>query len=309
MITIEGLQKHYGDIKAVDGIDLEIQDGEIFGLLGPNGAGKTTMISMISGVLRPDSGRITFDGMNIWVEPKKVKRNLGVVPQEIAVYEDLTAKDNLDFWGSLHGLRGPGLKKAVHEALERVGLQDRARDRVKTFSGGMKRRLNLCMGLLHHPQYLLLDEPTVGIDPQARLAILEIVREVAAAGTTVLYTTHYMEEAQELCDRIAIIDHGQILTVGTLEALTRQSGESEVLKVVGDFDEASANQRLSGLSGLRLIRVEAGAVLAGIDASGPGLLEILPQVLESGLSIDDVSIQKPNLQSVFISLTGRELRD
>ena len=309
MITIEGLQKHYGDIKAVDGIDLEIQDGEIFGLLGPNGAGKTTMISMIAGVLRPDSGRITFDGQNIWVEPKKVKRNLGVVPQEIAVYEDLTAKDNLDFWGSLHGLRGPGLKKAVHEALERVGLQDRARDRVKTFSGGMKRRLNLCMGLLHHPQYLLLDEPTVGIDPQARLAILDIVREVAAAGTTVLYTTHYMEEAQELCDRIAIIDHGQILTVGTLEALTRQSGESEVLKVVGDFDEASANQRLSGISGLRLIRVEAGAVLAGIDASGPGLLEILPQVLESGLSIDDVSIQKPNLQSVFISLTGRELRD
>ncbi len=309
MITIEGLQKHYGEIKAVDGIDLEIQDGEIFGLLGPNGAGKTTTISMISGVLRPDSGRITFDGLNIWVEPKKVKRNLGVVPQEIAVYEDLTAKDNLDFWGSLHGLRGPGLKTAVHSALERVGLQDRAKDRVKTFSGGMKRRLNLCMGLLHRPKYLLLDEPTVGIDPQARLAILDIVREVAVAGTTVLYTTHYMEEAQELCDRIAIIDHGQILTIGTLEALTRQSGESEVLKVVGSFDETAANQRLSGLPGLRLIRVEEGTVLAGIDATGPGLLEILPQVLESGLSIDDVSIQKPNLQSVFISLTGRELRD
>ncbi len=309
MITIEGLRKHYGDIKAVDGIDLEIQDGEIFGLLGPNGAGKTTTISMISGVLRPDSGRITFDGTNIWVEPKKVKRMLGVVPQEIAVYEDLTAKDNLDFWGSLHGLRGTGLKQAVHEALERVGLEDRAKDRVKTFSGGMKRRLNLCMGLLHHPKYLQLDEPTVGIDPQARLAILEIVREVAAAGTTVVYTTHYMEEAQELCDRIAIIDHGQILTIGTLEALTRQSGESEVLKVVGNFDEAEANQQLSGLSGLRLIRVEAGTVLAGIDATGPGLLEVLALVLESGLSIDDVSIQKPNLQSVFISLTGRELRD
>ncbi len=309
MITIEGLQKHYGEIKAVDGIDLEIHDGEIFGLLGPNGAGKTTTISMISGVLRPESGRITFDGLNIWLEPKKVKRNLGVVPQEIAVYEDLTAKDNLDFWGSLHGLRGPGLKRAVHEALERVGLEDRAKDMVKTFSGGMKRRLNLCMGLLHRPKYLLLDEPTVGIDPQARLAILDIVREVAAAGTTVLYTTHYMEEAQELCDRIAIIDHGQILAIGTLEELTRQSGESEVLRIVGAFDEASANQQLSGLSGLRLIRVEPGTVLAGIDAQGPGLLEILPQVLGSSLSIDDVSIQKPNLQSVFISLTGRELRD
>ncbi len=309
MITIEGLRKHWGEIKAVDGIDLEIQDGKIFGLLGPNGAGKTTTISMVSGVLRPDSGRVTFDGLNIWVEPKKVKRHLGVVPQEIAVYEDLTAKDNLDFWGSLHGLRGTGLKKAVHEALERVGLEDRAKDRVKTFSGGMKRRLNLCMGLLHRPKYLLLDEPTVGIDPQARLAILDIVREVAEAGTAVLYTTHHMEEAQELCDLIAIIDKGKILTIGTLEALTRQSGESEVLKLVGTFDEASANQRLSGLSGLRLIRVEAGTVLAGIDATGPGLLEILPQVLGSGLSIDDVSIQKPNLQSVFISLTGRELRD
>lgn len=309
MITIEGLQKHYGEIKAVDGIDLEIHDGEIFGLLGPNGAGKTTTISMISGVLRPDSGRITFDGLNIWVEPKKVKRNLGVVPQEIAVYEDLTAKDNLDFWGSLHGLRGPGLKRAVHEALERVGLEDRAKDMVKTFSGGMKRRLNLCMGLLHRPKYLLLDEPTVGIDPQARLAILDIVREVAAAGTTVLYTTHYMEEAQELCDRIAIIDHGQILAIGTLEELTRQSGESEVLRIVGAFDEATANQQLSIISGLRLIRVEPGTVLAGIDGQGPGLLEILPQVLGSSLSIDDVSIQKPNLQSVFISLTGRELRD
>ncbi len=309
MITIEGLRKHYGDIKAVDGIDLEVHDGEIFGLLGPNGAGKTTTISMISGVLKPESGRITFDGLNIWVEPKKVKRMLGVVPQEIAVYEDLTARDNLEFWGSLHGLRGTGLKKAVYEALERVGLEDRARDTVKTFSGGMKRRLNLCMGLLHRPKFLLLDEPTVGIDPQARLAILDIVREVAAAGTTVVYTTHYMEEAQELCDRIAIIDHGQILTIGTLEALTRQSGESEVLKVIGAFDETTAAQRLSGLPGLRLIRVEAGTVLAGIDATGPGLLEILPQVLESGLPINDVSIQKPNLQSVFISLTGRELRD
>ena len=309
MITIAGLRKHFGDIKAVDSIDLDVHDGEVFGLLGPNGAGKTTLISMISGVLRPDAGRVTFDGLNIWVEPKKVKRMLGVVPQEIAVYEDLTARDNLEFWGSLHGLHRSRLKAAVHQALERVGLEDRMNDRVKTFSGGMKRRLNLCMGLLHEPRFLLLDEPTVGIDPQARLAILEIVREVAAAGTTVLYTTHYMEEAQELCDRIAIIDHGRILTQGTLEELTRQSGESEVLKVIGSFDISDATRRLGEISGLRLIRVDDGAVLGGIDHEGPGLLDVLPQVLSSGLPIDDVSIQKPNLQSVFISLTGRELRD
>ncbi len=214
MIKVEHLLKRFGELTAVDDLSFEVRQGEIFGLLGPNGAGKTTTISMICGVLRPDAGRVLIAEQDIWLRPKAVKQAIGVVPQEIAVYEDLTARDNLSFWGSLYGLRGAELTARVNEALSGVGLGDRATDKVEQFSGGMKRRLNLCMGLLHRPKLLLLDEPTVGIDPQARLNILEVIREVAAGGTTVLYTTHYLDEAQELCDRLAIIDHGKILATG-----------------------------------------------------------------------------------------------
>jgi len=309
MITVERLRRSFGDLVAVDDVSFEVRDGEILGLLGPNGAGKTTTLCMISGVLKPDSGRVLVDGRDIWLEPTVVKRHLGVVPQEVAVYEDLTARDNLSFWGSLYGLSGRELKERVDEGLTRVGLADRAGDRVKGFSGGMKRRLNLCMGLLHRPRFLLLDEPTVGIDPQARLNILEVIRGVAAGGTTVLYTTHYMEEAQELCDRIAIIDHGRILTVGTLDELTRLAGEAEVLRLAGSFSGSEARERLQAISGVRVLQAGDGGAMLSVAAGGPGLLAVLPAVLASGLALDDVSIQRPNLQSVFISLTGRELRD
>ncbi len=309
MITVERLRRSFGDLVAVDDVSFEVRDGEILGLLGPNGAGKTTTLNMISGVLKPDSGRVLVDGHDIWLEPTVVKRQLGVVPQEVAVYEDLTARDNLSFWGSLYGLSGSELKERVDEGLTRVGLADRAGDRVKGFSGGMKRRLNLCMGLLHRPRFLLLDEPTVGIDPQARLNILEVIRGVAAGGTTVLYTTHYMEEAQELCDRIAIIDHGRILTVGTLDELTRLAGEAEVLRLTGGFAGGEARDRLQAIAGVRVLQAGDGSAMLSVAAGGPGLLAVLPAVLASGLALDDVSIQRPNLQSVFISLTGRELRD
>jgi len=309
MITVERLRRSFGDLVAVDDVSFEVRDGEILGLLGPNGAGKTTTLCMISGVLKPDSGRVLVDGRDIWLEPTVVKRHLGVVPQEVAVYEDLTARDNLSFWGSLYGLSGSELKERVDEGLTLVGLADRAGDRVKGFSGGMKRRLNLCMGLLHRPRFLLLDEPTVGIDPQARLNILEVIRGVAAGGTTVLYTTHYMEEAQELCDRIAIIDHGRILTVGTLDELTRLAGEAEVLRLAGTFAATEARDRLQAIAGVRVLQAGDGNAMLSVAAGGPGLLAVLPAVLSSGLALDDVSIQRPNLQSVFISLTGRELRD
>jgi len=309
MITVERVRRSFGDLVAVDDVSFEVRDGEILGLLGPNGAGKTTTLSMISGVLKPDSGRVLVDGRDIWLEPTEVKRRLGVVPQEVAVYEDLTARDNLSFWGSLYGLSGSELKQRVNEGLTRVGLAERAGDRVKSFSGGMKRRLNLCMGLLHRPRFLLLDEPTVGIDPQARLNILEVIRGVAASGTTVLYTTHYMEEAQELCDRIAIIDHGRILTIGTLDELTRLAGEAEVLRLAGSFSGSEARERLQAISGVRVMQAGDGSAMLSVAAGGPGLLAVLPAVLASGLALDDVSIQRPNLQSVFISLTGRELRD
>ncbi|MFV2071221.1 MAG: ABC transporter ATP-binding protein [Thermoanaerobaculales bacterium] len=309
MIRIERLRKSFDTLVAVDDVTFEVSEGEIFGLLGPNGAGKTTTINMICGVLKPDGGRVLIGGKDIWLASKSVKRNLGVVPQEIAVYEDLTARDNLNFWGSLYSLTGSDLRSRIDDALTRVGLSDRANDKVKEFSGGMKRRLNLCMGLLHRPKVLLLDEPTVGIDPQARLNILEVVRELAASGTTVLYTTHYMEEAQEFCDRIAIIDHGKILTLGTLEELTKLAGEAEVLKLTGSFEDQAARDRLAAIEGVRVLKADDRMAVLSIDAGGPGLLAVLPQVLSADLEVNDVSIQQPNLQSVFISLTGKELRD
>jgi ABC-2 type transport system ATP-binding protein len=309
VIQVEGLRRSYDSLVAVDGVSFEVRDGEIFGLLGPNGAGKTTTLSMISGVLEPDAGRVLVDDRDIWREPKAVKRHLGVVPQEVAVYEDLTALDNLSFWGSLYGLKGDQLSTRIDEALDRVGLTDRARDRVATYSGGMKRRLNLCMGLLHRPKFLLLDEPTVGIDPQARLNILEVIREVADGGTTVLYTTHYMDEAEQLCDRIAIIDHGRILASGSLPELTRRAGEAEVLRLSGEFQDPAVRRRLESVDGVRVLRLDDRAAVLAIEADGPGLLEVLPKVLDPAVGVDDVSIQQPNLQNVFIALTGRELRD
>ena len=309
MIQVEQLRRSYGDLVAVDGVGFEVRDGEIYGLLGPNGAGKTTIINMVCGVLRPDAGRVLVDGRDIWREPRRVKQHLGVVPQEIAIYEDLTARDNLRFWGSLYGLRGAELRRRVDDALARVGLAERATDKVEGFSGGMKRRLNLCMGLLHEPKFLLLDEPTVGIDPQARLAILEIIREVARGGTTVLYTTHYMDEAEELCDRIAIIDHGRILTEGTLDELTRRSGEAEVVRVSGTFRADEARQALARIDGASLVAEGDGKAVLAVAADGPGVMAILPRILAADLAVDDVSIQRPSLQSVFITLTGRELRD
>lgn len=309
MITVERLRKSFGSLVAVDDVSFTIRSGEIFGLLGPNGAGKTTCINMICGVLKPDGGRIVIGGRDIWLDAKTVKRSLGVVPQEIAVYEDISARDNLNFWGSLYGLSGSKLRSRVDESLTRVGLSDRAGAKVKEFSGGMKRRLNLCMGLLHRPSVLLLDEPTVGIDPQARLNILEVVREVAAAGTTVLYTTHYMEEAQDLCDRIAIIDHGKILTTGSLDELTRLAGEAEVLRLTGPFQDPAIRDRLSTVSGVRVLKADDRVAVLSVDAEGPGLLAVLPQILAADLQVEDVSIQQPNLQSVFIGLTGKELRD
>ena len=309
MLRVDGLRKAFGPLVAVDGVTLEVNGGEIVGLLGPNGAGKSTTINMICGVLKPDGGKVLVDGRDLWLEPERTKQSLGVVPQEIAVYEELTARDNLTFWGSLYGLAGAELRARVDEALTRVGLSDRAGDRVRTFSGGMKRRLNLCMGLLHRPRLLLLDEPTVGIDPQARLNILEVIRQVAAAGTAVLYTTHYMEEAQELCRRIAVMDHGKVLAMGTLEELTAMTGEGEVVRIGGAFGEAAARERLGSLPGARVLGAADGSAVVAVDPNGPGLMATLPRILESDLGVADVAIQKPSLQSVFLSLTGRELRD
>ncbi len=309
MLLVDSLAKSYGEVRAVDGLSFDVGAGEIFGLLGPNGAGKTTTISMIAGVLRPDAGRVVVGGEDAWAKPLAAKRLLGVVPQDIALHEDLSARDNLRFWASLYGMSGAPRAQRIDETLDRVGLLQRANDRVATFSGGMKRRLNLACGLVHQPKLLLLDEPTVGIDPQARVAVLDVVREVAAQGTAVLYTTHHMEEAQQLCARLAIVDHGKILALGTLDELTRLAGEGAIVRLSGSFDETRVRPRLLAMDGLTVLRLEPALVLISLHEDGPGLAALLPALLDPALGTEDVAFQRPSLESVFIRLTGRALRD
>jgi ABC-2 type transport system ATP-binding protein len=309
MIHVAGLVKSYGALRAVDGVSFDVATGELYGLLGPNGAGKTTTMSMLSGLLAPDEGRIVFDGIDLAAEPLKVKAQLGVVPQEPALYENLSARENLTFWGGLYGLSGPELTRAVDRVLDLVGLKERAKDPVKQYSGGMKRRVNLALGLVHAPRVVLMDEPTVGIDPQARLNILEAVKQVAAAGTTVIYTTHYLEEVESLCDRIAIMDHGRILAEGTLDQLKSRVGGRDVVTVRGTFDAAAVLPRLDSLPGVQVTSAEAGRLVLSVEGSGRGAVDLLGRVLADGLPIDGISIQPPSLNTLFLNLTGRELRD
>jgi ABC-2 type transport system ATP-binding protein len=307
VIRVENLTKRFGDKMAVDGISFAVEKGEIYGFLGPNGAGKTTTISLITGLLSPDSGRITFDGVDLAADPIRFKRRMGVVPQEVALYEELSARENLRFWGGLYGLSGKTLDDAVARSLDQVGLSGRARDAVKTYSGGMKRRINLALGLVHSPQIVLMDEPTVGIDPQARASILDVVRAVADAGTSVIYTTHYLEEAERLCDRIGIIDHGKILAEGTLDELKALVAEEEVVTLSGRFEAEAARHALAGLPEVKLITAEAGRV--AFTAGGQGAAGLLGEIYRRDLAIDRVSIEPPSLNGLFLKLTGRELRD
>lgn len=252
ILEVKDLVKKYGDFTAVKGISFDIKAGEIFGLLGPNGAGKTTTISMLSTLYTPTSGEATVGGYSVTKEPMAVRNLIGVVPQELALYDDLTARENLVFWGQMYGLSGKSLKKRVDEVLEQIGLADKAGNRVKTYSGGMKRRVNIGVGLLHKPSLLFMDEPTVGIDPQSRRAILDSVKALNQQGMTVLYTTHYMEEAEELSDRVGIIDHGELIALGTQAELNRQVGEKDTLVLHIDENQngealAAAVRKIQGV--------------------------------------------------------------
>lgn len=309
MIRAEDLAKRFGEIRAVDGVSFEVRSGEIYGLLGPNGAGKTTTMSMIAGLLAPDAGRITFDGVDLAADPILFKSRLGVVPQEVAIYEELTARENLHFWGGMYGLGGRKLRQAIDEALDLVGLTGRSKEPVKGFSGGMKRRLNLSLGLIHQPKAVLMDEPTVGIDPQAREKLLDVVKRVAENGTSVLYTTHYLEEAERLCQRIGIIDQGRILAEGTLEELQRMVGEAEVVTLRGGFIVDKAREKLEALEGVRLISAEEGRLVLATEGEGRGAAELLSIIYQQGIPIDSVSIEPPSLNGLFLKLTGRALRD
>lgn len=308
LIRVDDLKKSYGQNVAVDGISFQAGKGEIFGLLGPNGAGKTTTISIISGLLEATSGTVTVDGQVMSPTASTVKKSMGVVPQETALYEELTARENLRFWGGLYDMSGSRLKKRVGEVLALIGLSDRADDAVKTYSGGMKRRLNLGLGLVHEPQLLLLDEPTVGVDPQARLSILEVIRQAAQRGTTVLYTTHYMQEAEELCHRLAILDHGKILAEGTVDELKRMVGEGEVVTMTGNFTAEQMHQALESHAHVRTVSLEDHQAILSVAGDG-GSARLLQDLLGQDLKVNGVSVRPPSLEQVFIKLTGRDLRD
>ena len=311
ILEVSQLVKKYGTFNAVKGITFNIQEGEIFSLLGPNGAGKTTTISMLSTLYTPTSGDASICGYSITKDPMAVKKCIGVVPQDLALYEDLSARENLNFWGQMYGLSGKDLSKRVDEVLEQIGLVDKAKQRVKTYSGGMKRRVNIGVGLLHHPRLLFMDEPTVGIDPQSRRAILDSVKELNRQGMTVLYTTHYMEEAQELSNRVGIIDHGELIALGTQAELTKQIGETDtlILHIGQEADpEALANE----------VRKQKGVIKADvtdheisiITASAEELLApVVSRANAVGIKIQSVDIREPNLEAVFLNLTGRALRD
>ena len=305
MIEVRELAKSFGDVQALAGVDFTVNEGEIFGFLGPNGAGKTTTISIIAGLLNADSGTVRIAGLDIRKEGRRVRGMLGVVPQDIALYEELTGRENLHFWGSLYGLSGKSLRAEAERVLELVGLTDRADDPVREYSGGMKRRLNLSAGLIHHPKVILLDEPTLGIDPQARLNILDIIRGGVSGGMTVIYTTHYLEEAEKLCDRIAIIDHGRILAQGTLGELVKLAGEGNIVTVTGAFTREQVNPFLKGITVEHLENNSLRMVIPGqAELSGA-----LGRLFSAGISIGEVSIKEPGLEGVFIKLTRRELRD
>lgn len=313
LVEVNNLAKRYTSTgpNAVDAVSFEIHEGEVFSLLGPNGAGKTTTISMISTLLTPTSGNIVVDGHDVQREPMAVRECIGVAPQDLALYHDLSAEENLRFWGEMRGLGGAELKREIAEKLALMDLTDRAKARVKTFSGGMKRRLNLAVGLLGNPRLVMLDEPTVAIDPQSRRYILDYVKQMNAGGATVLYTTHYMEEAQELSHRIGIMDHGKLIALGTLDELTQQVGEHEtlILKLHQEGGGATLAEALTGCEDVLQASASNGEVTLNAGSAQAVLPLALAKAASLGLSIRTVDIREPNLETVFLHLTGRALRD
>jgi len=307
-IEVQGLRKRYGDLVAVDGVSLEVAGGEILGLLGPNGAGKSTTIGCVSGLLTPTSGRVRILGHDVDTEAREARRRLGLVPQEMALYVDLTARENLSYWAGAYGLRGEEARDRVDETLEVVGLRDRADEKVEGFSGGMKRRLNFGCGIVHEPRVLLLDEPTVGVDAQSRRRLLELVREQADAGAAVLYTTHYMGEAESLCDRIAVIDHGEVIARGTLEELRELHGEKDLVRLSGRFDPDRIRSEAAG-DGVELVAADEEQVVLSVPGGSRRLPELLEAVSGAGGEIRETVLTRPSLESLFIRLTGRELRE
>jgi ABC-2 type transport system ATP-binding protein len=308
-IEVHNLSKNFGEIQAVKDISFEVAAGEIFSLLGPNGAGKSTTISMLSGLLPLTDGEALIMGHSIHREPLEAKAALGVVPQDIALYPDLSARENLTFWGKMYGLRGAVLRQRVDEVLHIIGLEERQRGRISTYSGGMKRRVNIGVALLNKPQVIIMDEPTVGIDPQSRRNILDSVKELNHQGMTVIYTTHYMEEAQELSDHIAIMDLGKIVAYGTHEELIKLVGEQDRINLKINTESSLVMKAWVHTDGVNKVSAQDGEVTLLVEDSNLALPRLFEAANRSGVRITSVDIQEPNLEAVFLHLTGRALRD
>ncbi len=313
MLHVENLVKNYGELTAVDDVSFDAEAGRVFGLLGPNGAGKSTAINCISGLLTPTAGRIAVNGHDVVKDGKAAKRSLGVVPQELALYEDLPAIDNLRYWGKAYGLRGKALEDRVATVLETIGLADRAKDVPKEFSGGMKRRLNFGCGIVHEPQVLLLDEPTVGVDPQSRARLFDLVEALRDEGACVLYTTHYMEEAERLCDSLAIIDHGKIIAKGTVDELKAQLGARDALQLSGTFPDEGTTAAIEALAGsiadLEILSHSDDSLLLTLSNASQHLPQIFAAISRAGGNVTETSLRSPNLETLFLLLTGKELRE
>ena len=309
VLVVDSVAHRFGDLTAVDGVSFRIAPGETYGLLGPNGAGKTTTISMVAGLLAADRGTVTVAGEAMGPRSVAPKRHLGLVPQDLAIYPELSARENLMFFGRLQGMAGPTLKSRVAEVLELLGLADRAKDPTKEFSGGMKRRLNIGVGLLHHPALLILDEPTVGVDPQSRNAILESVEALSVEGMAVLYTTHYMEEAERLCDRIGIIDSGRLQAEGTRDELVRLTGEADTIRITGSGIGPGVDSALRALPQVRQVDSTAREVRLLVQDAPARVAGVVTEATAAGMTLSGVEISRPDLESVFLHLTGKALRD
>ena len=309
MIVARNISKSFGALQALKGVSFSINKGEVFGLLGPNGAGKSTTINILNSLLKADTGEMYIDGRDASKEQHACKMLLGVVPQEIALYEELSAYENLMFWGSLYDIPKKKLKAEADKTLELVGLFERRYDAVKNYSGGMKRRINIASALLHRPKVLLMDEPTVGVDPQSRNRIFEVIERLNSEGMTIVYTTHYMEEAERLCDRIGIIDEGAIAAQGTLKELREISQVRDVLVLeLGNLKEMDLDA-LKSVMQVEEVDAPANKVKIACQNVGQEIIPIVKKVQDMGGNIQGIDTIKANLETVFLKLTGKQLRD
>lgn len=310
LVSLDQVTKNFGELTAVDKMTLNIEEGEIFGLLGPNEAGKSTAINMIIGLLGIDKGKISILGSDVKKDSMTTKRNTGIVPQEIAIYEELTSLENVKFFASLYGLKGKALDEAAMEALEFTGLSDKAKSYPKSFSGGMKRRLNIACAIAHKPKLIIMDEPTVGIDPQSRNHILQSVKKLNLLGSTIIYTSHYMEEVETICTRVAIMDHGKVIALGTVEELKNLVNDKNIVWIsVGDSISRINEEAIKEIPGVSSIEIEDGTIKISSVREVSNLDRIIHYFTINKFSVKSVESKSPDLETVFLSLTGRRLRD